>query len=335
MRNSVTLILLILALLQAAPSSLSFKTELFGYIDNLEYYSDYREGVLLLGTDANLFFEYIPHPSVEFSLGVHLKKDFGDEDYYSDARPYFRTQYNKGGYQLNIGVLDHLTRHSLPDAILAEETTYSDGIEEGIQFLWDYDHIFVDFWMSVEKLNTPEHREHLDFGLYIENSWRKLTTSGMVYWDHYGGQLYAPENDPVRDNTVGSVNLKFTQPLKSGKGNIGSDFRFLGSQTKDLGTGYGFVLAPWFKLNEFRTTFSIYKGFDYHTWRGNTIYHTNDIYYYFQLDRSVEIVKNLYFDWGVRIDFVDITPERYFDHFEHKLWISFRNCLDIPIFNRE
>ncbi len=329
------LLFLFCSLLQADSSALSFNAELFGYSNNLEYFSDYREGILYLGSEANLFFEYTPHPFVEVALGVHLKKDVGDEEFFTNPRPYFRTSYKRGGYAFNIGVLEYEDRHRLPDAILSEQVIYSDGIEEGIEFIFDYSAIYGNVWMSVIELNTPEHREHLDFGLYLENTFRKLKSSGMVYWDHYGGQLFAPDNDPVRNNINGSVNLQFTQPLKSKNSDMGSDFTFLGSSTTDLGSGYGFIVAPWWKLNSFRTTFSIYKGFDYHTWRGNSIYHTNDIYYYLQLDRTVSLRENVHFDWGVRFDFVDIPPSKYFDHFENQLWISLRTDFDVELFSRK
>ncbi len=333
MKKNILLILIIFTtLLSTPPGKLSFTTELFGYVDNLEYYSSYREGVLLLGTDMNLFFNYSPTSAIDFSVGAHFKKDFGDEDYYSDIRPYFKSKYQRDAYSLIIGVLENDNRHKLPDAILAEETLFTDGIEEGIQMKWQFPQIEIDLWMSVDELNTPEHREHLDFGLYLENQFRKLTSSAMVYWDHYGGQLYSPENDPVRDNTNGSLALTFTQPLKKERSDIGTTLRFLGSDTKGLGGGYGFSLSPWIMLNGYKTTFSVFKGDNYHTWRGNTMYHTNDIYYYLQIDKTVDVAKNLYLDWGVRLDFVDISPNDYFLHSEHKLWITLTNDFSFTIF---
>ncbi len=319
----------------ATLSDFSLRGDISFYANNLEYFSDYREGELLLGTENSLYLHYTPHPSIEFSLGTYLQKDFGDKPFFSDSRPYFRGKYHKERYAMIIGVLESEKRHKLPDAMIMEQISYGKSIEEGLQFLFDYPHIFADLWIDVKKLNTPEHREHLDVGIYLENQFYNLTSAGMLYWDHYGGQLYAPDNDPVRNNITGSLLLSYVQPLKNEKSMFGADLRFLASSMYQKGNGYGFLVAPWYMINSYKTSLQVFKGDNYQSWRGNSMYHTNDIYYFLQLEREIALMKNLTLEWGVRFDFIDITPDRYFEHTEHQLWISITNSFEIPFLQKK
>lgn len=314
-------------------------TDFLSYLNNLEYFNRHREGVLHLGTATSLYTTYKPVSTLDFSLGVYMRKAFGDEKFLSDIRPYFRGLFTKGIFTLIIGALDAEDQHDMLDAVISEQYPYEQGLEEGFQMQFEAQSFFADVWMSVYQLNTPKHREHLGFGLYLEKQLGLISLFGMVYWDHYGGQLYAPEDDHVRDNLHGDAGLRFSKEFENNFQNFGTEFFVLGSnETIDRGDtpwkrGWGILSRSWVTFFWFETSFLFYKGDDFTTWQGNKLFETNDPYFQLQIKRTRDFLdERLWLDWGVRFDLIEKSPGEYFDRTEHQVWVRLNGIFQKQLF---
>ncbi len=320
-------------------STFFISADFLSYLNNLEYFNRHREGVLHLGAATSLYATYVPVPALEFSLGLYMRKAFGDEEFLSDIRPYFKGRFTKGVFTLIIGALDAENQHGMLDAVIREQYPYEQGLEEGFQMQFETPSFFADVWMSVYLLNTPKHREHLGFGLYLEKQLGLLSCIGMVYWDHYGGQLYAPENDHVRDNLHGDAGLRFSKEFDKNFEGFGTEIFVLGSnETTDRGDvpwkrGWGILSRSWVSFFRFETSFLFYKGDDFTTWQGNRMYETNDPYFQLQVKRTGSFPdERLWLDWGVRFDLIEKPLSDYFDRTEHQVWVRLNGVFCKPLF---
>lgn len=316
-----------------------FNAELHGFLNNLEYFNDYRKGVLHLGGEFKTGFTYKPVDPIEFAVGVYMRRAMGDEKSFIDIRPVFRAEYRKNAYTLTIGDIHENNRHNLPDAIISDQYVYEKGMEEGIQFQWDYRLFKADLWMSTDLLNTPKHREHLLFGFYNKIPLKDISLESMIFWDHFGGQLYFPEGDYMRDAINGSVALKYKHCFeKKSLNNVGGELRFLASSVTpnrsdvEARKGVGGLGRIYVTLKKLEIAFQYYKGDGYDSWLGNEIYKTDKYYYFLELSRSTEFVLNTKLEWGLRFDFVDITPDKYFNHTEHQVWVNITSSFNKGLF---
>lgn len=317
----------------------SVNADLKGFLNNLEYFNDYRKGILLLGGELKTFFKYKPVEQIEFTAGVYMRRAMGDEDFLTDIRPVFRAEYNKNAYTMTIGDIHENNRHNLPDAIISEQYVYEKGMEDGIQFQWDYRLFKADLWMSTDMLNTPEHREHFLFGFYNRIPLKDLNFESMIFWDHFGGQLYFPEGDYMRDAINGSVALKYKHSFNKKKlDNVGGELRFLASSVTpnrsdvEAHRGVGGLGRVYVTIKKLQMAFQFYKGDGFESWLGNEIYKTDKYYYFLELSRSTEFAFNTKLEWGLRFDFVDITPDKYFDHTEHQVWVNITSSFGKDLF---
>jgi len=314
---------------QTADSTNSFfiEADFLSYLNNLEYFNRHREGVLHVGAATRLYARYVPLSSLEFSLGVYMRKAFGDKKFMSDIRPCFQGRFTKKIFTLIIGALESENQHNMLDAIISEQYPYEQGLEEGFQMLFESPKFFADIWMVSYLLNTPKNREHLSFGLYLRQQFGPVYFIGMTYWDHYGGQLFAPEDDPVRDNVMGDAGLRFSKEYNKNFQGFGTEFFGLGSYTspdrKDIPfkSGWGLLSRSWIAFHNFELSLLFFKGDDFTTWPGNKIYQTNKLYTHIQIKYLRSFAKHLWLDWGVRVDFIEIPIKDYFDHTEHQVWV--------------
>jgi hypothetical protein len=66
---------------------------------------------------------------------------------------------------------------------------------------------------------------------------------------------------------------------------------------------------------------SFYKGDDYTTWEGNSLYQADVPYYFLDVNKTFTFKNNIFIDLGLRLDFMDITPADYFENGDNQIWI--------------
>jgi hypothetical protein len=311
-------------------SVLSFSGKAFFYLNNLEYYNGYREGEPFFGSYIQLRLSYKPYNKFTFSAGVHARKDIGDEVFFSDIRPLFRVKYHFKNFSFIFGELQYKNRHKLLDALLREQYIYNPVVEEGIQLLYNGHIISQDLWGIYPVLNTPRHREKLCVGNCTYLFAGSFYFSLMGYITHYGGQLFAPENDPVRENITGGVGVSYSFPIPVKTSKIGIDQFFIGSYTSDTANisrknyiqGWGSISKIWMSIKGYSAGLTLYQGNDYITWEGNPMYQSNTFYYFIEFDKSLSFPKDILVNFGFRLDFMDMYPYQFFENGDHQIWIK-------------
>ncbi len=305
-----------------------FTGDMLGYINNLEYFNKHRKGILHLGTFGNLRLSYRPDKPFSFSLGIHMRKAYGDKKFFSGVLPLLSVQYNHNNYYLTIGELYSKNQHGLLDAMLREQYLYDPAVEEGFQIRYTGTLFATDVWLSSDLLNSARHREHLGFGNHTTIRPGPFTISCMIYWDHFGGQIYEHPGDPVRDNVTGSGGISYTHAINHKIDALGIELYAIASTTthdrknEPFRKGWGGISRLWLSFYDFEASILFYKGHNYETWRGNTIYHTNKPYYHLELKRHLSFGDNLFLEFGFRFDFIETAPQDYFDHTEHQIWVQ-------------
>ncbi len=308
-------------------SILFFSQDMLAYLNNLEYYNSYREGEPFWGAYLQLRLSYKPFKKTTFSAGIHVRKDIGDESFLSDARPLFRAHYLNKRFSFVLGELFCKKRHGLLDALLKEQVIYNPVVEEGIQILYNGDIIKQDFWANYPALNTAEHREHLCAGNSTFITLNPFCFSLMAYISHYGGQLFAPKDDPVRENLTGTAGISYRLELKKKLEEVGFEQFFIGSYTADdrsehYYSGLGSISRAWLVFFGFECSILFFKGNNYTTWEGNPMYQANSPYYYFEIAKSVSFTKDVFFNFGLRLDFMGISPADYFENGDNQIWFN-------------
>jgi hypothetical protein len=315
----------------------SFAADMVTYIDNSEYFNRYREGYLHLGSWLSTRCVYRPVERLRFAVGLHLRKEYGDERFFSDARPLFRASYHRGDFTFAIGELASNTRHGLPDMFLARQWPLTHPVEEGMQFLFDGERVRQDFWAVYDSLNTPEHREHLMAGNVTLVRVGPVTLMALAYGDHYGGQAYAPAGDPVRDNLAGGLGVRFVHSREGVVHAVGAEQIGVASVVSDnreqegYDHGSGSYTRAWVCIAGVETAVMVFKGRDFVAWKGNPLYRARDIYYYLQIRKRLDFGARAWLEFGGRFDFVDIPPADYFDRTENRLWAVIGGSLQRPL----
>lgn len=306
-------------------------TNMLLFLNNLEYYNAYREGLPFWGSYLQIRFHYKPFPKIRFSCGIHLRKDFGDENFVSDIRPLFQAWYAHENFSLICGELFNENRHGLLDALLKEQYMYNPVVEEGLQIRYTSDKFKQDLWGIYPALNTPEHREHLCLGNYSVLNLGPFYLTLMGYISHYGGQLFAPENDPVRENLTAAFGVTYTFNLNKRIEEIGIEQFLLGSYTSNLAKitadnyldGWGGLTHLWLVFFGFKVGLSFFQGHDFITWEGNPMYQSNAPYYFIDCSRSFSFTNRIFLNFGFRFDFLDMYPGDYFKNGDHQIWLNF------------
>lgn len=340
MKSTIILLFTVLSFVYCNSSKLAFNAEMRGHCANLEYFNGLRPGELLLGTELKSDFRYTVSDRFHAKAGILLQRTIADEKGIF-VRPLFQLSYKKGGFTLNIGDIYCSNRHDLPDAIIHEQQSLTSPFEEGIQFIYDFKAIYSDLWLRYMALNTKEHLEHLNLGLYVESPKALVQSRGGLLWDHYGGQLHSVEGDYMRD----TLNLFFaTRVEKNREGaisSVGGELGILGSSvskrrsSEPFQRGYGGYGKAFITFHRFESSVLYFKGDGYQTSFGNKLYEVNNHYYNLELKRTQSIANKVFIDWGVRFEFVNIKPQEFFDDTEYQAWVTIGTSLSRELLPRK
>ncbi|MBD3392834.1 MAG: hypothetical protein GF418_12075 [Chitinivibrionales bacterium] len=311
-------------------SILYLSTDFLSFLHNAEFHNEFREGETILGSIVNGRVAVKATPRMSFSLGLHLRKQYGDERFLSDIRPLFQACYRQQAFSLILGeVLFTPTRHGLPDGLLREEFTYDPGVEEGVQVLYLGTTVSQDLWLTFSALNTEDHREHLSGGNCTRIRLGPVCLSAMAYIDHYGGEAFAPAGDPVRENAAGAGGVTFTHAIERVVEELGAEQFVLGSYTaRDRShddpyeSGWGSLSRGWVKVLGFLCRFSYFQGHDYVAWNGNALYQSNEPYYSLHVSKRMAFPGKVFLEFGGRLEFVGIGPAEYGSRGEHVIWLQ-------------
>jgi len=266
------------------------------YANNLEYFNPFEDGKTFFGAQTSLYFT-VDRPAFDLSLGVFLKREFGDEDALSDVLPLFRFRYKTPWCKLILGFLDSSDNHGLPEALLAQQYPFYYPVEEGAQFLARGRRLRADAWINWYLLNTPEHREFFAAGVHGAGSWRFLSCELGLRITHHGGQEY--RNGRVSHDLAGTVRCTLSERWDALDADFGAALSAYGSQWVEKGVlpgggsqtvaGYGgeaeVFFAPW----GWKLYYRLYGGRDLIVEQGDPLYRTGQPMHRFGVRKRLSI----------------------------------------------
>jgi len=300
--------ILLLALAAAGPASASEEAALPGfplflhadasfYANNLEYFNGFAEGKTFFGAETSLYLT-VDRPSFDLSLGVFLKREFGEEDGLSEVLPLFRFRYKTRFASFTMGFLDSADNHGLPEAILSQQYPFYYPVEEGAQVLAHTRNLRADLWINWYLLNTPEHREFLASGFHASADWAHVSCEAGLRVSHHGGQIY--DVGPVTNNLGGMIRCVLSERWEALDADLGIAGTLYGSAdyVKPIGFpterlyGYGgeaeCFVAPW----GWKLYYRAFLGKDLRVEQGDPLYRTNKPLHRFGV-RKVLSIQNL------------------------------------------
>ncbi len=263
------------------------------FCDNTEYFNSYVTGQTLVGAHTSVYLVY-ERPSFDFSLGVYLRRDFGDEQEVSDVLPLFRFRCQMSHYRLLAGVIDSSNNHGLPDALLVRQYGLTEPIEEGLQLKAQYKNLSADAWINWYLLNTPEHREFFAAGIVGEATWPLVSTEVGLRVSHHGGQLYSV--GPVSDNYSGMLRLTISDDwaaIDGGFGFVGTLLAARAKQDRSIAsndaTGCGADVEVFIAPKGWRIYYGLFVGNNFVVEQGNPLYRTEEAFHRFGLLKVFDI----------------------------------------------
>ncbi len=182
---------------QANKNILSLKITNANFIRNNEYFVPFASGYTLIGYFIQPELKFQPGEKTIFSAGVHFLKYSGLE-HFSQYSPVFSFHYQPGKhFTFILGTLQGTLNHQMEDHLLNFEKYYTHNLENGTQFLFNFNNFKSDLWVNWEQFitNGDPFRERLVFGTSSEisfyNNDNSLRTSIplQTLMVHKGGQI--------------------------------------------------------------------------------------------------------------------------------------------------
>jgi len=287
------------------------------YANDLEYFTELSPGKTYFGADTSLYFT-VERPSFDLSLGVFLKRDFGDEAGLSDVLPLFRFRYKIPWASFTLGFLDSRDNHGLPEALLAQQYPFRYPVEEGAQILVRAGSLRADAWINWYLLNTPEHREFFAAGLHASASRRFLSVELGFRVSHHGGQEF--DVGLVTHNLSGMVRGVLSHRWQALQADYGLAFTMYAAgdyekealpdgRTKEV-IGYGGEAECFFSPWGWRLYYRIFSGKDFIVEQGDPLYRTEKPLHRFGVRKTLAI-QNLV---QARLQFEGVMVESELDY---------------------
>ncbi|MBE9511754.1 MAG: hypothetical protein IMY71_12830 [Bacteroidetes bacterium] len=268
----------------ANKNNLSLKITNANFVRNNEYFAPFAEGYTLIGYFIQPELKFQPGEKTMFSAGIHFLKYSGLE-HFSQYLPAFSFHYKPGKhFTFILGTLQGSLNHQMEDHMLSFEKYYTHNLENGTQFLFNFNNFRSDLWVNWEQFITKgdPFRERLVFGTSSEisfnnsdNSLRALIPL-QTLMIHKGGQI---DSSPLPVETYLNSATGLDISIKTSTEKV-IGFRTLFSTFNDLTKkeiypyqkGTAFYFKTYLETN--RTDFSLgyWKGNRFITPKGNPLF---------------------------------------------------------------
>jgi hypothetical protein len=262
-------------------SKLFLGLNFLGFGKNNEYFDTTVEGYTLFGYQLNPYLSYHLAPHVRLDAGIYAHKDFGNNEYTS-TQPTLSLKIKRKNVAVIFGTLEGSVNHRLIEPLYNFERLLTNRIENGAQFLWMREDLFLDTWVDWNKMiyfNDPE-QEVITGGV----SFNKRFLSGDFHVDvplqlsvyHRGGQIDQNPN-PVLTTTNLAVGVGLEKEGNGGIKNYGlkSYFTWYNASSDELGfkDGSGLFLNPYVNTSFGLTIMGSYwRGDQYLSKLGGVLY---------------------------------------------------------------
>jgi hypothetical protein len=256
-----------------------------GYFWNNEYSSEIAPGYTLFGYQFRPYLSYYPAKSLRLDVGGFFMKDFGDSSF-ADIRPLLTIKYQKRNFSFLFGSLEGAATHRLIEPLYYLQHIINRRIEDGVQFKWVSDRLFLDVWLEWVNMIRFGDDEQEEFNMGISFNYRVYESENFnieipfqFLANHRGGQIDV--NDLPAEtifNAAFGFSLIFPVRDVSWFKSIRSDNYFVDFFTTekpvqlpyDQGQGLFLHLTGQFKW--FDLAFSYWKGDKFFAPQGTPIY---------------------------------------------------------------
>ena len=191
------------------------------FIKNNEYFGPVAEGYTLLGFNLTPKIQYFPNSRIKLSAGANLLSYYGRENEIN-ASLLLSFQYKiNEHFDFVLGNIYGTVNHRLIEPIYDFERFLNNNIENGIQFLWNYDRFYTDLWLDWEQqiLQGDPFQEFFNVGLSSELVLLKkedrysLSIPFQNIVRHEGGQINSNNDELLKTIFNNATGLSFEKKV--------------------------------------------------------------------------------------------------------------------------
>jgi hypothetical protein len=135
--------------------------ENLNFVRNTEYQSRLLEGETLLGFQLMPTIQFRAFENVQFSGGLFLKKDFGNNGF-DRISPVFTVDIRQKKHEFLLGNIKGSTTHGLIEPLYSFDKLIKNRLENGLQHVYKSNKIKTDAWLDWETMiyrNSPFREE--------------------------------------------------------------------------------------------------------------------------------------------------------------------------------
>lgn len=206
-----------------AKDNLYFRLENNNFLKNNEYFGSYTQGYTMMGYALQPSFMYYAGSRLRLKAGVHLLQ-FSGVSQFTEVLPVFSVHAKlTDNLDLVMGGLQGDVHHKLIEPIFNSEHQYTRPIENGFQFLYNNDKLWLDTWVDWEQFIFlgDDKPEIFTAGISSEYTFTsslsdfKVSTPFQFIGTHVGGQIsdYSEEMQSLANIVTG---VKVEQKLGNG-----------------------------------------------------------------------------------------------------------------------
>lgn len=173
-----------------------------GFNKNNEYFNDIADGYTLFGYHLIPRLTYNYGGILQLEAGALIQKDFGSSGY-QRIEPVFTAKVQQHNWALLFGTLEGNLNHGYIEPLYDFERVITDGVENGMQFLYNTEKVKLDAWIDWSKMIydfDPDQEEinggasaafqlYERDGRYGEGDTTSITLPVQFTAQHRGGQI--------------------------------------------------------------------------------------------------------------------------------------------------
>ena len=168
----------------------------FTFFKDNEYFNKIVDGYTLFGTQLNPQLVYYPSKDLRLEGGVFIWKDFGNP-VLQQVRPTFRATYTVKKHEFVLGNIRPNLNHNYIEPLLNFERIMLKPLEEGLQYRYLGDRLFVDVWVDWlrQQYRYSNYQEQIAGGVSSSYSLTRPESAIQVALpfqftgQHHGGQI--------------------------------------------------------------------------------------------------------------------------------------------------
>ncbi|MBK3517369.1 hypothetical protein [Carboxylicivirga marina] len=180
-----------------ADNNLYFRLENNNFVKNNEYFGDYIEGFTMMGYTAQPSLVYYAGSRLRIKAGVHLVQFSGMSDF-TEVLPTFSIHTKlTDNLDLIMGGLQGDVHHKLIEPIFNPENQYTRPIENGFQFIYNSNKLWLDAWVDWEQFIFLGDTKPEKFTAGVSTEYQitndendfQISIPGQMVATHLGGQI--------------------------------------------------------------------------------------------------------------------------------------------------